>query len=162
DRPVAPDLQVTKVEPLGDGDRQPGAETVAAAVTGGDVRNRPTAGVARDTQPEQGDLCSCQAGFALAGIGLEPLDGADRVYPVLCQEPPTVRYETLLRARTAGACGQRRSHSGVSAASKCVGHSISRQCDQLPVLSGPSVLAFSRSEGQLTASAMATLLPRSR
>jgi hypothetical protein len=88
DRPIAPDLQVAKVQPLGDGDRQPGAEAVAAAVTGGDVGDRPAAGVARDPQPQQGDLRRRQAGFALARIGLEAFDGANRVDPILRREPP--------------------------------------------------------------------------
>ena len=51
DRPVAPDLQVAEAQPLGDSDREPDPETVAAAVPGRDTGDRPAAGVAGEPQP---------------------------------------------------------------------------------------------------------------
>jgi hypothetical protein len=88
DRPIAPDLQITEAQPFGDGDCQPRAETVPATMVSGDVRNRPAAGVASQPQPQKRYFRRSQAGFAVAGFSLEPLDGADRVEPILRRKAP--------------------------------------------------------------------------
>ena len=79
---------------------------------GGDVGDRPAAGIARQPQPQQGDLRRRQAGFALARIGLEAFDGANRVDPILRREPPCLRYEMPLRERTVGGTATRDSTEG--------------------------------------------------
>jgi hypothetical protein len=48
-------------------------------------------GAFSEPQPQKGNFRRGQPDFALAGIGLEPLDGADRVEPILCRESPNSR-----------------------------------------------------------------------
>jgi hypothetical protein len=73
DRSIGPDLEVPEARPLGDGDREPGPETVAAAVASGDVRHGPAAGVADHPQPQKRYFCRRQARFTVVGFGLQCL-----------------------------------------------------------------------------------------
>jgi hypothetical protein len=82
-----PHLEITELQPLGDGYREASAEAATAAVASGDVGDCPTIGIAGEQHPDEGDFGRGDSGLAISGTCLEPLDGLDRAEPVLRREP---------------------------------------------------------------------------